>query len=1262
MLFSSFGVAFGADASPVSDIKGHWAEAQISSWIDKGLIKGYDDGSFKPENKITRAEFIALINRTFGFTEQATISFSDVAPDNWAFAEVAKAVKASYITGYADGTIGAKKPISRQEVAVIVDRLLGPTKMGKAESTFSDSALIALWAKDAVGAAAAKGILKGYTDDNSFKPSKSITRAEAVITLDRALTVQTTSASTVVYDKAGTYGPATGIETVNNNVVVNVAGVTLQNMVINGDLLLGKGIGEGDAFLGNVKVTGKVTVQGGGENSIHFNNSVLVDIVIDKKLGTGIVRIVSEGTTTVALVMINSPAILIEMNATGTGFRNVNIGSSLPTGSKVTLKGSFETVNVSSQQIQIDVPEGTIQNVNVNSTATGMSLNLSQGATINWLVLDAVVKILGKGTIVLATINTGGTTFETPPKTTTPETPSPTTPGPTTPGPTTPNPPQEIVVNKTALTTAIADATTLFGAHAVGAVNGNVSQETHDTFNNAITAAAAIKEGASSTQAQVNEAVTTLASATTAFKGAIIVIITTALTTAIADATTLLEAHPVGETSGNVSEAAYEAYENAIGVATAVRNAASSSQVQVDDALNTLTEATIVFKGAFVVLNISSLAAALTDATALLKAHGVGEANGNVLQTAYDTYKTAIASATVVGNAASSTQAEVDAAIETLVEATTVFIGAFIVVNISILAIALIDTSALLEAHPVGEANGNVSQTAYDTYKDAIEAATTVGNAASSTQAEVDGAIETLAEATTVFNGAFVVVNVSVLAIALTDATALLEAHPVGEASGNVSQTAYNAYENAIAIATAARNAASSTKQDIDTAVTVLAEATTVFSSAVVTQNPSIAIDNSLSNYLPLISITNLINGTNHITVYDGSVAIGSVTSSNTTVAIAVNALTPGVHKLKIKSVNQDRGITVYSEEVNYTVNAITILPQNQISESQGHVAVLHKSGQVYTWGGNYGGQIGDGTQTDHPTVFEVPNLPQNIIDVQAGEGHTTVLTSEGLIYYWGYYNNMNPTLVAGIDHVVSITSQGQSIYALKSDGTVWKIANYSTTITKVDNLDNVVAIQDAWSDTVVVLKSNGEVWAWGTNDNGQLGDGTTVNRTTPALVSGLPKIVEIKNGNQHTVALSVTGDVYAWGYNFKGQVGNGTTATQLVPFKIEGLSNIGIIGTGNYYSFAIDTDGKVYSWGYNNFGTLGLGNTTDSSSPQLITSNLKDVLAITGGLGGTAIALTSTGELWIWGSGTLLGEVNNVYTRNSPALMTGLNLFEPIP
>ena len=211
MLFSSFGVAFGATASEPSDIKGHWAESQINTWIQKGLIKKYEDGSFKPDNSITRAEFFSLINRSFGFTDKAAISFSDVPSNHWAYSELAVAVKAGYITGYADGTIGPNKPISRQEVAVIVGRLLNLSANESTGTSFQDASMIADWAKYAVNTAIVSNILIGHDADSSFKPMNLLNRAEAVVALDRVISYKAEAKENTIGETgaAGTAG-ATG--------------------------------------------------------------------------------------------------------------------------------------------------------------------------------------------------------------------------------------------------------------------------------------------------------------------------------------------------------------------------------------------------------------------------------------------------------------------------------------------------------------------------------------------------------------------------------------------------------------------------------------------------------------------------------------------------------------------------------------------------------------------------------------------------------------------------------------------------------------------------------------------------------------------------------------------------------------------------------------------------------------------------------------------------------------------------------------------
>lgn len=190
-------------------------------------------------------------------------------------------------------------------------------------------------------------------------------------------------------DQAGTYGPASGSVDVNN-VAVNAPGVTLKNMHIKGDLVLGEGIGEGDVHLENVIVDGTTTVTGGGKNSVHFTDSVLATVIVNKNNGQ--IRIVVEGNSQVAEVQLQSPAKLEESGLTGgaTGFNNVSVTDSVQTGNnlQVELVGSFETINSRAENVRIQLAEGTdIQN----------------------LVLNVAATVLGTGRIDMATINSAGT-------------------------------------------------------------------------------------------------------------------------------------------------------------------------------------------------------------------------------------------------------------------------------------------------------------------------------------------------------------------------------------------------------------------------------------------------------------------------------------------------------------------------------------------------------------------------------------------------------------------------------------------------------------------------------------------------------------------------------------------------------------------------------------------------------------------------------------------------------------------------------------
>ncbi|WP_434749665.1 S-layer homology domain-containing protein [Paenibacillus amylolyticus] len=411
LFISLIGTTWAAEPSS-HDITSHWAEKELNEWINSGYLSGYQDGTYRPNDTISRGELMALINRAFTLKETADITFTDLKESNWAYEQAAIAVQAGYVTGYEDGTIRAGNKISREEAASMIAKLLS-LKLDAVNSLeqFSDTTDIAEWSKPAVSALLSQGIITGYPD-GSYRPKGSITRAESVIALARALQANLANKT---FNNAGTYGPATGTETIKGNVVINTSGVILQNLIIEGNLTLAAGIGEGDVFLNNIKVTGTTTVAGGGENSIHVKDSVLVHIIVNKRDGS--VRIVAEGATSVQSVTVQSSVKIEEDHATGTGFTNIKLAQELPQGSRVQLLGQFESVDIDAKSIRLEIPTGSINQLNVNEQAGQIDMNLSQQAKIIKLVLDAAIKLTGQGTIENAIINENAksSSFETPP-------------------------------------------------------------------------------------------------------------------------------------------------------------------------------------------------------------------------------------------------------------------------------------------------------------------------------------------------------------------------------------------------------------------------------------------------------------------------------------------------------------------------------------------------------------------------------------------------------------------------------------------------------------------------------------------------------------------------------------------------------------------------------------------------------------------------------------------------------------------------------
>ncbi|XP_056612640.1 RCC1 and BTB domain-containing protein 2 isoform X2 [Triplophysa dalaica] len=206
-----------------------------------------------------------------------------------------------------------------------------------------------------------------------------------------------------------------------------------------------------------------------------------------------------------------------------------------------------------------------------------------------------------------------------------------------------------------------------------------------------------------------------------------------------------------------------------------------------------------------------------------------------------------------------------------------------------------------------------------------------------------------------------------------------------------------------------------------------------------------------------------------------------------------------------------------------------------------------------------------------------------------------------------------------------------------------------------------IVSLSYGTGPHLVLATADGEVYAWGHNGYSQLGNGTTNHGLTPALASTNlinKRVTEVACGSHHTIALTTDGEVYAWGYNNSGQVGSGSTANQPTPRRVSScLQNKVVvnIACGQLCSMAVLDNGETYGWGYNCNGQLGLGNNANQQTPCRIAALQGiNIVQVVCGYAHT-LALTDEGFVYSWGANSYgqLGTGN----KSNQALPTLINM-----
>ncbi len=373
----------------------------------------------------------------------------------------------------------------------------------------------------------------------------------------------------------------------------------------------------------------------------------------------------------------------------------------------------------------------------------------------------------------------------------------------------------------------------------------------------------------------------------------------------------------------------------------------------------------------------------------------------------------------------------------------------------------------------------------------------------------------------------------------------------------------------------------------------------------------------------------------------------------------------------------------------NSTATASTPVPVSGISSGvvqivtgQSHACALMSNGTVQCWGSNSYGQISPGNAQQFLTPTTVAGI-SSATQIAAGAEHTCALLSSGQIECWGGnpYGQIgvgdlttvrskattNSFFSSGVTSATIGGSMGYHVCAIQNGGALsWgsnsngQLGNGTTTdsafpVPVSGMTSGVTAVSAGDSHTCAVQA--GTVNCWGANFSGQLGDGTTTQRNSSVPVSGLSgSVTQLSAGSSFTCALLGLGGVQCWGYNYDGELGNGTTNSSATtsPVNVSGLNGVTQIVSGSSHTCALLNTGQVQCWGYNYNGQLGNNSTLNSSVPVTV-SGLSGVVRITAGSAHTCALLTN-GSIQCWGS-NYSGELGNGSTSQSnvPVAVAGL-------
>lgn len=400
-LWLCLAVLFGVSLTLTQTAKAaSWMDPYLNQMKEWGVMKGDANGNLHGERAITRAEFVVMLNRAFGYQEMGANPFTDVPDDAWYADDIRISYKAGCLQGTSATTASPNAPVTREQAVALVGRSLRLKNTPGSTQNYRDENRISTWGRGVIRQATDMGIINGYPD-GTFRPQAPISRGQAATVLSNAI---------------GTLVNRSGDQKVGNvygNLTITVPGVTLSNTIVTGNLYLTGGIGLDDVVLNNVTVGGKIVVCGTGssqkgKSSVILRNVTANGLEIDS-MTNQFLSVRAEGLTSIKDTTVRTSGYIEDLTTNGNGLALIKLDGA--EGAQFQLAGNIKEVINRSPASFLGIGGGVANKVTVDERATGSTLNIGINGTVRDLNLDTAATVTGKGDITSATVNASGSTI-----------------------------------------------------------------------------------------------------------------------------------------------------------------------------------------------------------------------------------------------------------------------------------------------------------------------------------------------------------------------------------------------------------------------------------------------------------------------------------------------------------------------------------------------------------------------------------------------------------------------------------------------------------------------------------------------------------------------------------------------------------------------------------------------------------------------------------------------------------------------------------